>query len=294
MNSMTGFGQASQHKSNRQLDVNIRSYNGRHLELKINLPEELEGFRETIEKKLKAKFSRGTIHLKASQKMTSKGEIAKSKQRLSEMVEEYLELKTQFKKMTKGEELTFSDFIKIDNGIKKPLSSSEGADKLTQELLLKACDDAIKDFAEGRAKEGAGLKKLLDKILEDMTKLRDKVTEAVKEIEGQNKKRIESTALDSGLFEKADQARVQQEILFLIDRQSVVEELGRLQLHFKAIKDLLRQTQPVGKKLEFYGQEILREVNTIGSKIQSGNATELVVNFKASIENFREQVQNVE
>jgi uncharacterized protein (TIGR00255 family) len=91
-----------------------------------------------------------------------------------------------------------------------------------------------------------------------------------------------------------DDQRIAQEIVMQLDRADVSEELTRLKEHLKAYRQLLSSQESHGKKLDFYAQELLREVNTIGSKSQIAKLTGLVVDAKTVVEKIREQVQNVE
>lgn len=91
-----------------------------------------------------------------------------------------------------------------------------------------------------------------------------------------------------------DEQRLAQEVVIYIDKSDISEEIQRLGAHIEAIKKLLNQPGSIGKKLDFYAQELLREVNTIGSKSSNAGLTQVVVDAKAIVEKYREQVQNVE
>jgi uncharacterized protein (TIGR00255 family) len=91
-----------------------------------------------------------------------------------------------------------------------------------------------------------------------------------------------------------DPNRLAQEVAVLADRSDISEELVRLASHLRQLKDLLAETQPVGRKMEFLLQEVNREINTIGSKSLDGAIAERVVAVKAELEKMREQVQNIE
>jgi uncharacterized protein (TIGR00255 family) len=84
------------------------------------------------------------------------------------------------------------------------------------------------------------------------------------------------------------------EVVYFADRSDISEELARLQSHFKQFEDCVKSEDPVGRTLDFLAQEMNREINTIGSKAQDSEIAREVVQFKAELEKFREQVQNVE
>ena len=94
--------------------------------------------------------------------------------------------------------------------------------------------------------------------------------------------------------DEIDEQRLAQEVIIYVDKSDISEEIQRLGAHINAIKSLMNQKGSIGKKLDFYAQELLREVNTIGSKSSTAELTHVVVEAKGIVEKYREQVQNVE
>ena len=127
-------------------------------------------------------------------------------------------------------------------------------------------------------------------IQEGADRISQKVPQAVKTYQIRLKDRIEKLA--KGV--EVDPIRLAQEVAILADRSDVSEELVRLGSHGKQFKALFKETQPVGKKMEFLLQEMNREVNTIGSKSMDSEISHQVVSIKAELEKLREQVQNIE
>ncbi|MCB0371178.1 MAG: DUF1732 domain-containing protein, partial [Bdellovibrionales bacterium] len=103
------------------------------------------------------------------------------------------------------------------------------------------------------------------------------------------KEKVRSKAKDL-----AEDPKMQQEIFFIAEKADISEEIQRLEEHLKNYKDLLLSKKSEGKKIDFYTQELLREINTIGSKSQSSKITQHVVEAKGLIEKLREQAQNIE
>jgi uncharacterized protein (TIGR00255 family) len=160
------------------------------------------------------------------------------------------------------------------------------------EQIVKAADLCQKM----RLKEGLMLKKELltqlknlESCVKQMDKLRD---EAIKGAGSRIKARLAHMESEQPL----DDSRLALETALLIDKMDVHEELVRLIEHVKACRQLIQTSEsaPLGKKLDFYCQELLREVNTVGSKSQLAALTQVVVQAKSVIEKFREQVQNIE
>ena len=145
-----------------------------------------------------------------------------------------------------------------------------------------------------RKREGVSLKKdllgLLGELKEKTDEMQSWQTQVRAILLERMKKRLEGVEKDLGL----DPQRVAQEAALLADKADIAEELSRLDEHIKQCRALVSGSESVGKKLDFYCQELLREVNTVGSKSQVSQLTQIVVDAKAIVERFREQVQNVE
>lgn len=178
------------------------------------------------------------------------------------------------------------EVIKLDDTGDLPASEKKA--------LLEAFDKACKACESERKREGKSLRADLEKTLGE---LEDEVAQIleVREEANQNllarfeqkiKSRLSGVEIDSG--------RLSQEVVIQLERSDINEELTRLKEHMKNYRNLFASTEPQGKKLDFYTQELLREVNTIGSKSSVSKLTQIVVHAKTLIERLREQVQNLE
>jgi uncharacterized protein (TIGR00255 family) len=155
-------------------------------------------------------------------------------------------------------------------------------------------DQAIGEVAAMREREGSALGEELRGLLEELAEEAQRVgSRAPHRLESERDRLRQSVAelLDEG---RLDEARLSQEIALLADKLDITEELVRLRSHIAACVDALDGVEPVGKKLTFLGQEMLREINTIGSKANDSHITRSVIAMKGTIEKFREQVENVE
>jgi uncharacterized protein (TIGR00255 family) len=165
-------------------------------------------------------------------------------------------------------------------------------------ILKKVFDAALKKFDSERLREGLALKKDLQKNLKELQKhiskilkLRDEVNKALLErFESKVKSRLPKEVAGHQM----DPQRISQEIVIQLEKADINEEIIRLTEHIKNFEKLVELPVVEGKKLDFYTQELLREVNTIGSKSQVAGITESVVDAKTIIERIREQVQNIE
>ncbi len=290
MNSMTGYG-ASQVK-NRQLEIEVRikSVNGRFLEVRFHLPKEYAPFENDF-RKLFQGWDRGNVDVYVHRRAAAESRLATVNLRLENARYWSRQLKAMAKELGLNSEVSIRDILQMPFVLEhqEKLSLLPGELKLV-EAQVRA---AMGKCQVVRAKEGSALKKELlvqlknlESRLQQMTKWRD---EAMKASHQRLKSRL--AALET---EQIDASRLALETALLLDKMDVHEEVVRLHEHVRACRSLLQSGEAKGKKLDFYCQELLREVNTIGSKSQLASLTQVVVDAKSIIEKFREQVQNIE
>lgn len=294
MKSMTGYGNAKIQQKDLNIEVSIRSVNGRFLDTRFHLPREFMAFEADLKKILTENILRGTVDIFVSRKNKAAHEAAEI--HVNEILaKKYLQAFQKISKLTKlATPLHLEVLAKMPEVIqleeKQGVSSQE--EKLLKKVFQKACEDCRKE----REREGRFLQKDLSNLVLDLEKqvqiisgLRD---EANKLLQERFEQKVSSRLKNQG--QEMDPARVAQEIVIQLEKADINEELVRLTEHIKNYKDLLASAQAEGKKLDFYTQELLREVNTIGSKSQVAKITQAVVEAKTLIERLREQVQNVE
>jgi uncharacterized protein (TIGR00255 family) len=296
MKSMTGFGAFKAQNNEVSVEVSIRAVNGRFLETRFHLPRQYYTFEGELKKKFTANILRGTVDVYVSRKL--KGSAASGKIVVnSRLAQEYFKA---FKKLST--ELRISENVRLEQISRQPeVIAFEEADSLNpQEVtMVKKCfEAALKKFDIERQREGLALKKDLQKNLKDLqrhmgriSKLRDEANKALLErFEAKVKARLPKEVAGQTM----DPQRISQEIVIQLEKADINEEITRLTEHIKNFDKLIEMTVVEGKKLDFYTQELLREVNTIGSKSQIAGITESVVDAKTIIERIREQVQNIE
>ena len=288
MKSMTGFGHKDFQSDLLELDVNIRSVNGRYFELRMHLPKELVFMESRIKKIVSQNINRGTIDLYLSRRT-----YHPNHQKLkieSKMAKNWV---ASLKKLSQETGIAFQvslfDLAQLpgvsytQENLRVPLEE--------QKVILKVIEDATKICVEERRREGIALKKELLDLLNELQKTRSQMEKlrvlANEELASRFKEKLKK-------WTHYDENRLAFEISNPVDKSDINEEILRLNEHIKGCKTLLNKKDPVGKKLDFYSQEILREINTIGSKSQVSRLTEAVVDAKSLIERFREQVQNIE
>lgn len=296
MKSMTGFGIARVQTSDVVIEVSLRAVNGRFLESRFHLPRNYFSYESDLKKKMSEVLKRGTVDVYISRK--SKTIAATPKLSLNlQLAHEYLK---SFKKLSK--DLNLKDPVRIDHILRQSdvvqLEENDQISNHEVQGLKKAFEFALKKIDQEKIREGLALKKDLMKNLKDLqkqvqkiSKLRDEANKFLHEkFEAKIKSRLPKEISAQGL----DHQRMMQEIVIQLEKADINEEVIRLNEHLKNFEKIMDLPTVEGKKLDFYTQELLREVNTIGSKSQVAGITEAIVDSKTLIERIREQVQNVE
>ncbi|NRA80342.1 MAG: YicC family protein, partial [Pseudoalteromonas sp.] len=161
-----------------------------------------------------------------------------------------------------------------------------------QAELLAAFDQALKDFIEARASEGANLKVMIEQRLDAISAEADKVQTYMPEVIAWQRNRIIEKFTDAKI--DLDSGRVEQELVLLAQKMDVAEELDRLNSHVSETKKILKKGGAQGRRLDFMMQEFNREANTLGSKSINTDVTASAVELKVLIEQMREQIANIE
>jgi uncharacterized protein (TIGR00255 family) len=296
MKSMTGFGNFRTQNNEVSIEVSIRAVNGRFLETRFHLPRGYFPFEAELKKKFSQLVIRGTVDVYIARKVkatTSIGKVVIN----TKLAQEYVKA---FKKLSS--DLRINENIRLEQISKQPdviqIEENESLSPNEVNLLKKTFEAALKKFDIERVREGVALKKDLQKNLKDLQKHIQKVSKLREEANKLLLERFESKVKARLPKEVAgqmmDPQRISQEIVIQLEKADINEELTRLAEHIKNFDKLVELPIVEGKKLDFYTQELLREVNTIGSKSQVAGITEAVVEAKTLIERIREQVQNIE
>lgn len=292
MKSMTGFGLGKAQSNHSQIEVSIRAVNGRFFEPRFHLPREYFPFEFELKKMLEKYFERGTIDVFISRKVkpganlfdvTVNKELARKYFEALKTIAKDLKIRGQYHVETMAR---MPDVIKLEEVV--DLSTVER--KTLLQAMLKACQSADKE----RKREGKSLKTDLEEILDQLEKEVKEINEVREEANQNLLNRFEQKIKSRLTGVDIDSARLSQEVVIQIEKSDINEELTRLKEHIKNYRHLLSASEPIGKKLDFYTQELLREINTIGSKASVSKLTQIVVQAKTYIERMREQVQNIE
>lgn len=292
MQSMTGFGNSSGSFQQLELEVIVKSVNGRYLEIRPHIPRKYVSLESEIIKICKNHFVRGTVDVSVHYgHSVPKGEVSFN----TEVAKVWLKkAQKAFKELKVDAEFTVQDLLNIPDFVQ--LSESSSISDKEQTLLLNCVKEALKKCQKEREREGEQLKAVCLGYVNDFIKTHAAIkTEREKysqEIFARTQEKFTKLLREHG--SPVNEERLLQEVAHLVEKSDVEEELIRFLEHVKNVEKLLKSKGSDGKKLDFYAQELLREVNTIGSKSQYATITEKVVALKSKIEQFREQVQNIE
>jgi uncharacterized protein (TIGR00255 family) len=160
------------------------------------------------------------------------------------------------------------------------------------ETTLRLFDATVQDLVAARAREGARLRELIEQRCVALTDIVQQLQAKMPELQARTRSRLEEKLAELGA--QVDRDRFEQELIILLQRLDVAEELDRLTGHIDETRRIIGAGEPAGRRLDFLMQELNREANTLGSKSQELDNTRLTVDMKVLIEQMREQVQNVE
>lgn len=297
MQSMTGYGSAEGRGKKWAFSVQLKSINSRFFDIKLHVPGALSGLEPEMRALVSNKFSRGTLDIYVKAEMVGLG-VSKLPQINEGLLEHYqssiLKAAKKIKPKPSGD-ISWSDLLKLPEVIRFESQGELPAEE--KKALVKIFTQALKTCEDERNREGQRLAKDLKKLLVEMQGNLKKIKTLQDKVNGQmpaaQVERIRVSLEKKGL--ELNETRLNEEWAYYRERSAIFEEVERLTVHLGHCLNLLAKSdQPVGKRLDFYTQELLREFNTIGSKTNSAEVTQLVVESKNLIERLREQVQNIE
>ena len=294
---MTGYASGSVQANSVLLDFEIKSVNSKNLDLKIFLPEYLSVFENELRQIVLKKISRGSVFLKIKLNQQTEHQnqyILNDKvlQNVFEKIENIERICDE--KNIPLEPLKALDFLAVKGVWEENKNSSTNVDDI-KKIVLEKIEELVVSLIQTRNKEGQGLHSILSEKLSSLIELRKAAEKTLPARSNHLKKNFKST-IDGIISEtsKIDENKVEQEIAIIAIKLDITEELDRLKVHIESMQDLLSSSGVVGKKLDFLSQELNREVNTICSKSQYSDLTKLGIEMKTVVDQFREQIQNVE
>ncbi|MDD2616417.1 MAG: YicC family protein [Candidatus Cloacimonetes bacterium] len=290
MKSMTGFGKSHTNRHNIECDIEIKSVNGRFLDIKCYLPRELSFFEFELRKATSKYLSRGSIEIRVNI-----NDYREPKLRLNELkLRKYYDIIKQAQKSLEIDRDVSMEFLLNEPGVIENCNQLNEDEEL-HELLIHNLDMALKAICVSMEKEAKDIKDVLSRSLDKIGTALEQVESAIqpykKELFDNMNKRI-NEIVGNYQLENTEQ-RLIQELALYIDKYDVQEEITRLKSHIDTFFATMSQEREVGKALNFILQEMQREANTLGSKFSNNNTFSDVLIIKEEIEKCREIVQNV-
>ncbi len=290
--SMTGFGRGEASENGIAVTVELKSVNSRYLDISLRLPQSLQDKELDIKEILQQHVERGKVNvsIRVDKSDTGEPEITFNEN----LVQGYKEMLNDLRKAAGIEEpITLKTFLEFND-----IFESREDDEETKEQIWALSQQAVKDAANKlkkmRLQEGSQLENDLNQRIDHIEKMlnivMDKVDGRSEEIKEDLIERI-NELIDS---DKIDPDRLEMEVAVLVDKMDITEEIVRTQSHIKFFREAVNNENAVGRRLNFLSQEINREINTIGSKANDSEISQYIVKAKESLEQIREQVQNVE
>ena len=293
--SMTAFASRRGSFGDLQWDWDIRGVNGRGLELRLRLPEGIEGLEPAVRAALSARLARGNVSLNLRlSRPAGEGGLAIDEGQLDRVLHalEHVQQRAFALGVTLGQP-TAADVL-AQKGVVVLAPAGEVEEGLLP-ALLEDLSGLLDDFVAAREAEGRALGAVLQDQIEGIATMAD---EAARLAEARREEAREALtgALRRVLLDvpEVEEARLAQELALIAVKADVTEEIDRLRAHVGQARDLLADPKPAGRRLDFLAQEFNREANTLLSKAGSAPLSRLGLDLKAAIDQMREQVQNVE
>jgi uncharacterized protein (TIGR00255 family) len=287
---MTGYGSGLAVLGEGHIVVDMRAVNHRFLDVHVHLPSRAHGQMPTVERIIRSRLERGRVDVTARFEGRTLPQPMLDIDRARAV---FCELAALRDELTPDEPLPLAllssvpDLFVVHRGID---------DETLGQALAQAAQAACDALVAMREREGEALASELGDKLSELRSIIGSLEVAVPEMVKSRRARLRDrlNALLAGIDLELEPSRLEQEIALLADRSDITEELVRLESHRGQMLELIASSgTPVGKRIDFLLQEMAREANTIGSKVQDRAVTPQVVALKACIEQMREQAQNV-
>lgn len=289
--SMTGYGRHREVIDGRDIQCEVKSVNSRYLDTNIKMGRAYAALEDKVKQYASSRVSRGKMDIYISIDNISGDDHGLSVN--ESFLESYVALLRDIKQRYElGGDVTIQTVVGRSE-VFVQTRPDEDTEKIGISLIA-VLEKAFDSFTAMREAEGEKLEADLISHLEVLEGIRESIAEraplSIKENNEKMKERIREL-LDGVNY---DEARLLTECAIFADKADISEELARLGSHFAQFRKILKESVPVGRKLDFLVQEMNREVNTIGSKCNDNDIAKLVIEAKSFVEKIREQIQNIE
>jgi uncharacterized protein (TIGR00255 family) len=289
--SMTGFARAEGTAAGISWTWEMKSVNGKSLDLRLRLAPGFDALEPQVRAMLAQRFRRGNVAASLAVNRTAAAAVRVNREVLTQIVALIKELASEIEAAPPR-----LDGLLALRGVVEMVEDED--DRVAEDrrlAVLDSCITALDRLATARADEGTRLAVLLRDQIEEMARLVEAAQESAAAQPAAIRERLQTVLAGlADLVPGMSEERVAQEMALLVGRSDIREEIERLHAHLEQARDLLDEGGPVGRRLDFLCQELNREANTLCSKSADIELTRIGLALKAAVEQFREQVQNIE
>ena len=289
--SMTGFGRAELVDEEKKITVEMKSVNHRYLDINMRMPKKISFFEAAIRNLLKEYIQRGKVDLFITYEDYTQSRVSVKYHK--EIAEQYLAyLREMGQEFGLDSEITAAALSKYPEVF--TMEEQAPDEKELWSGLEQVLRSAAVHFVESRTKEGAHLKQDILEKLKDMEEKVEQVEQRSPEILKEYREKLEGKVKELLADTQIEESRIAAEVILFADKICTDEETVRLKSHNRRMAEVLQENEGIGKKLDFIAQEMNREANTILSKANDLETSNLAIDLKTEIEKVREQIQNIE
>ena len=283
--SMTAFASAERPTEAGRLSCELRAVNHRFLEIGFRLPDELRALEPQLRERIAARIARGKVDVVMR---LSSGQGGDALQLNAAYVERLSAIAQDLDAALPALRVDLATLLQMPGVLQ---ARDIDADAFQKEAL-QVMEAALDDFVAAREREGAKLAEAIGERVDGIATIADEVRTLVPAIRAGQRAKLEARMQE--VAGQLDAGRLEQELVIWLQKLDVDEELDRLASHVAEARRVLKQREPVGRRLDFLLQEFNREANTLGSKSVDARTSNAAVELKVLIDQIREQVQNIE
>ena len=285
---MTGYGFKRVEINDETIEIEIKSLNSKYFDIQNQIPKELNNKEIHIINLLKKNLKRGKVNLSISVNQTTKNNTIEINKNIFR--KKYNELKSLSKSVNNSYE---KDLFKITSNLNNIITYNSKRNKITYNKILPYINEAINQFNKFRKKEGEDLAKDLKRNINKINICINSIIKTDKNSNYKKEKLLKKKLKNINPNIKIDQNRLEEEVLYYIEKQDINEEIQRLKSLLSNFLITMKSKNHYGKKLIFISQEIGREINTIGSKTSELEIKNKVIEMKEKLEKIKEILFNV-
>ena len=291
MNSMTGYGKAVVTKQGRELCVELKSVNHRFLDISTKIPRMFISCEDIIRNGLSEGLSRGHVDVYLNYTVTE--DVAKTIDVDYALAEGYINAAANLKeRFGLNDDFTLTSLMRTPDVLQ--VRREEESEEILREMLGEGIAKAVEALNAMRRSEGEKLCRDISSRIDTIEQLLDRIREFAPKVVTDYRNKLQQRIQEVLEGVEVDQAKLLNEVAFFTDKSNIDEEITRLDSHIAHARQLLSGEHPAGRKLDFLIQEFNREANTICSKSNNAQLTDIALALKNEIEKVREQVQNLE